>query len=334
MKGKKMLTSIKKVCDAIKKNKSFLITAHYDPEGDSLGSQLAMAEILRQLGKKYVIVNYDKPPARYDFVKNIKKIELPSQKRRYNFDMALVLDCPVIARIKDVAKIIGKKPMINIDHHVSNRNFADINYVQPSASSAGEIMYDLAVALGCKINKDLAAYIYLAIIADTGCFKYSNTTSKTMYIAAELLKYGVDPKQMYENIYESYTLAGRKLLGLCLETLKVSKDGKIAWMRLTKAMFKKAGATSHDSENFVNFARFIDGVKIAVLFGDNTKQGFIKVNFRSNGKWMDVNRIASSFGGGGHVSASGCLVKGNMKSVKNKIIKEARKVIDGRRTDN
>jgi len=314
---------IKKICEVIRKNKSFLITSHYEPEGDSLGSQLAMAEMLRQLGKKYIIVDPDKPPARYEFLKNIKKIEQPS-KKYYDFDVALVLDCPVMERIRDVAEVIGKKPIVNIDHHISNRNFGVVNYVDPKASSAGEIMYAVATALGCRMNKDLAAYIYLAMLTDTGGFRYSNTTANTMRIVAELVGLGINPKEMYEKIYEAHSLASRKLLGMCLNTLKVSSDGKIAWMYLTKAMFKKAGATAHDAENFVNFPRFIEGVKIAMIFSDNAKRGFTKVNFRSNESWANVNKIATKFGGGGHVSASGCVVKGDIKTVEKKIMKEVR----------
>jgi len=321
-----MPTPIKKVCETIKKNKSFLITAHYDPEGDSLGSQLAMAEILRQLGKKYVIVDPDKVPSPYKFLKNVNEIQQPSGKA-YQFDIALVLDCPIMERVRDVAGVIGKGPIVNIDHHVSNKNFGAINYVETKASSTGEIMYNLAKALGIKMNKDLATYIYIAMLTDTGGFRYSNTTSKTMHIAAELMEFGVSPKEMYEMIYESYSLASRKLLGLCLGTLKVSPDGKFAWMHLTKAMFKKAGATALDAENFVNYPRFIEGVKIAVLFSDNAKKGFTKVNFRSNESWADVNKIASKFGGGGHVSASGCVMKGSLKAVEKKILEEVRKVL-------
>jgi len=320
-----MPTPIKKVCDAIKKNKTFLITSHYDPEGDSLGSQLAMAEILKQLGKEYVIVDPDNVPARYEFLKNAGSIVRPSSKMYY-FDIALVLDCPIIDRIRDVANVIGKRPIVNIDHHISNKNFGSINYVRPKASSTGEIMYELAKALGCKLNKRLADYIYIAMLTDTGGFRYSNTTSRTMRIVAELVELGISPKQMYERIYESHSLASRKLLGLCLDTLKASPDGKIAWMYLTKAMLKKTGASAHDAESFVNYPRFIDGVKIAVLFSDNAKKGFTKVNFRSNENWADVNKIASKFGGGGHVSASGCMVKGNIKTVEKKILKEVRKV--------
>lgn len=317
---------LEKVCQSIKNNRSFLITAHCDPEGDSLGSQLAMVEILKQLGKKYVIVNPDKPPARYGFVKNIGLIKQVSDKN-YNFDAALVLDCPVIERIKGVIKVIGDKPIINIDHHISNVNFGKVNYVDARASSTGEIMYKLAVALGCKINRDLADYVYLALLTDTGGFRYSNTTANTIRIAAKLVSLGVNPKKMYERIYEAHSLASRKLLGLCLNTLKVSADGKIAWMYLTNAMLKKTGATTQDSENLVNFPRFIDGVKVAVLFSGASKKGFTKVNFRSNENWADVNKIASKFGGGGHVSASGCVVKGNMKSVEKKIMAEVKRVI-------
>lgn len=318
--------SLKKVCQAIKENNSFLITSHQDPEGDSIGSQLAMAGILKQLGKRCLIINSDLPPKRYEFLKNIQQIILPSRKA-YDFDIVLVLDCPVLERVKDVQKIIHSKAIVNIDHHISNRNFGAINYVQPKASSTGEIIYGLIGKLGCRLNKDLASYLYLAILTDTGGFRYSNTTSLTLRTAAGLLEYGVNPKEMYNRIYESHSLPSRRLLALCLGTLKVSSDGNIAWMRLTKSMFKKTGAAGHDAENFVNYARFVNGVKIAVLFSDDTKTGYTKVSFRSNESWTDVNRIAVRFGGGGHLSASGCLLKGPIASVEKRILAEVRKAV-------
>ncbi len=318
--------SIEKVCKIIKKNKSFLISAHYDPEGDSLGSQLGMAEILRQLGKKYLIVNPDIPPRKYEFLKGVNDIVLPSAKI-YNFDIALVLDCPIIERIGRVIDMIGDRPIVNIDHHISNKNFGAVNYVLPKASSTGEIIYTLARKLGCKINKDLATYLYLSILTDTGGFRYSNTTPETMKIIADLSRYGINPKEIYERIYEAHSLASRKLLGLSLGTLKVSGDGKIAWMHLTEAMFDKVKAKPDDAENFVNYARFIEGVKIAALFSSNAKKGFTKVSFRSNEKWADVNKIASKFGGGGHHSASGCEVKGDIRAVEKKVLTQIRKYI-------
>jgi phosphoesterase RecJ-like protein len=148
-----------------------------------------------------------------------------------------------------------------------------------------------------------------------------------MRIAADLIEVGVKPKDIYDKIYESHSLASRKLLALCLDTIKVSTDGKIAWMYLTKTMFDKSQATVHDAETFINYPRFINGVKIAMLFNNSVKKGFIKVSFRSNQDWVDVNKIASKFGGGGHVSASGCLVKGNIDTVEKKIMKEVKGVI-------
>lgn len=318
--------SLKKVCQAIKENNSFLITSHQDPEGDSIGSQLAMAEMLRQLGKRCLIINSDKPPKRYEFLKNIQQIILPSCEA-YDFDVVLVLDCPVPERVKDVQKIIRGKTIVNIDHHISNRNFGAVNYVQPKASSTGEIIYGLIGKLGCRLNKDLATYLYLAMLTDTGGFRYSNTTPLTLRAAARLLDYGVSPKEMYERIYESHSLASRRLLALCLGTLKVSADGNIAWMRLTKSMFKKTGAVGHDAENFANYARFVNGVKIAALFSDDTKTGYTKVSFRSNAGWADVNKIATRFGGGGHLSASGCLLKGSIAVVEKKILAEVKKAL-------
>ena len=321
---------LKKVCEIIKRHKSFLIASHIEPEGDSLGSQLAMADMLKQLGKSSIIVNSDAPPERYKFLKNINQIILPSLNV-YDFDIVLVLDCPVIERIGKVQKIIRNKPIVNIDHHISNRNFATFNYVDPKASSTGEIIYELINKIGCRLNRQIANYLYLAMLTDTGGFRYSNTTFRTLEIAAALLKSGSNPKELYERIYESHSLASRRLLGLCLNTLKVSQDGKVAWLRLRKAMLKDAKASPHDAENFVNYARFINGVRIALLFSDadniGTKKGFTKVSFRSNENWADVNKIASKFGGGGHVSASGCLVRGSISSVEKKILAEVRKVL-------
>ena len=317
---------LKKVLKAIRENDSFLITAHCDPEGDSLGSQLAIAQMLRQLDKRYIIINPDLPPPMYDFLKDIKQIILPSGAAAYDFDVALVLDCPIIERIGSVKELIRGKAIVNIDHHVSNANFGSINYVDPKASSTGEIIYNLVEGLGCRLNKNLAVYLYLAILTDTGGFRYSNTTPRTMRMAAELLDVGIRPKDIYDRIYESHSLASRRLLALSLKTIKVSKDGKIAIMYLTKVMFDKTKATMHDAEAFINYPRFIEGVDIALLFNDNVDKGFTKVSFRSNGDWVNVNKIASKFGGGGHVSASGCLVKGDIKTVEEKILKEVKKV--------
>ena len=318
--------SLEKVCRAIKNNKIFLITSHREPEGDSLGSQLAMADVLRAMGKNFFIVNQDKPPARSGFLKGIDAVRQP-KSGQYVFDAALVLDCPIIERTASVARIVAGRPIINIDHHVSNRNFGTINCVDIKASSTGEIIYGLVDKLGCRLTRGLAAYLHTAIVTDTGGFRYSNTTSKTMTTAAELLKTGIDHKQIYDSIYESFSLASRKLLALSLGTLKVSSDGKIAWMYLTRAMFKKSEAAAHDAESFINQPRSINGVKIALLFSENVPKGFTKVSFRSNESWADVNRIASKFGGGGHISASGCLVKGGIETVEKKILKEVRRVI-------
>jgi phosphoesterase RecJ-like protein len=319
--------SLETVCRAIKDNRVFLITSHREPEGDSLGSQLAMAEMLKTIGKRSFIVNPDKPPARYGFLEGIDSVHQPEKGRQYVFDAALVLDCPIIERTGSVAGLIAKRPIINIDHHVSNRRFGTINCVDIKASSAGEIIYGLVDKLGCRLTRRVAAYLYAAIVTDTGGFRYSNTTTKTMTIAARLIKTGIDPKQIYDSIYESFSLASRKLLALSLGTLEVSSDGKIAWMHLTRDMIKKSTATAHDAENFINYPRSINGVKIALLFSETAEGAFTKVSFRSNESWADVNRIASKFGGGGHVSASGCLVKGNIKDVQRRMLEEVKKAI-------
>lgn len=322
-----MTMEMERVVEAIKKHKRFLITAHVNLEGDSIGSQLAMKELLEGLGKEAFILDSDPVPHHYKFLPKTNGISNDISKGM-NFDAAMVLDCPTLRRVGRVRKIISKdKFIINIDHHISNEKFGDVNWVDPNASSAGEMVYRLFKNMGGRLTKEIALSLYIAILTDTGSFNYDNTSSATHEIAGELLGYGLKPELVSESVYERRSVADIKLLGLVLSSIKVNKSGDIAFLEITKKMLSATGADVSKSEGFINYARSIDKVKVAILFKeDQNGKSRINVSFRSKGE-ANVNEIAACFGGGGHVRASGCVVHGTLAEAKKKVLAKVEEIL-------
>lgn len=316
--------SVKKTIDILRVYGSFLITTHINPEGDSLGSQLALYQLLERMGKKAVMINDHKVPAVYEFLPQNNLIRTRLEKN-IDYDVAIAVDCPTLERIGRVKEIIrDDRIILNIDHHISNVNFGKVNWIEANASSCGEMIYSLFKELDCKIDKDIAINIYTAILTDTGSFGYNNTSSRTHSIASELLGYGLDVSDIHEKIYEKKSISEMKLLGMALLDVKTEENGKIAYVVVTQDM---ANACDNfdlkGTESFVNFPRAISGVEIALFFREE-KAGSIHVSFRSKGK-VDVYKLAQVFGGGGHARASGCLVKGKLDEVKEQVLAEVRK---------
>jgi phosphoesterase RecJ-like protein len=315
---------MRKVIEAIKKGKRFLITAHVNVEGDALGSQLAMKELLTGMGKEAFILDSDPVPEHYRFMPKAAEVSNKFNKVGV-FDTAVVLDCPTLNRTGKVKDVIEERavPVINIDHHISNERFGDVNWVEPNASSAGEMVFRLFKEARVLMTKEAALSLYIAILTDTGSFNYDNTSRATHEIAGELLGHGLDPAVVSESVYERRSVEDINLLGLVLATIRVNKKGTVAHLEVTKDMIKKTGADLAKSEGLINFARSIGGVKVAVLFKEDQKNNNeINISFRSkgNGDATDVNKIASLFGGGGHTKASGCVVTGSLKEVKKKVL--------------
>lgn len=325
---------MREVIEAIKSNKRFLITAHVNLEGDSLGSQLAMKELLAGMGKEAHILDNDPVPEHYKFLP--KACEVSNDlKRIADFDVAVVLDCPTLKRIGKVRDVIKEKAklVLNIDHHISNEKFGDINWVEPHASSAGEMVYKLYKEMGVKLTKEVALSLYIAILTDTGSFNYDNTSSVTHEIAGELLGYGLDPAVVSESVYERRSIEDIKLLGLVLATLHVNKEGTVAYLQVTRDMLKSTGADMAKSEGLINYARSVDKVKVAILFKEDLKdKDKINISFRSkgNGDTVDVNKIASFFGGGGHMRASGCIVTGSLEKAKKEVLARVEEALKAR----
>ncbi|MBF0494887.1 MAG: bifunctional oligoribonuclease/PAP phosphatase NrnA, partial [Candidatus Omnitrophica bacterium] len=243
-------------------------------------------------------------------------------------EVMVFLDCPVQERIGKVVRYLSDNMIVmNIDHHVSNEFFGDYNWVEPNASSAGEMVYNLIKRAGISVDDDTRMAIYAAIVTDTGMFNYDNTNSDTHRVVAEMIDDGIRPNYMYREIFEKKNMEDIKLLGMVLATLEMEDGGRIASVYLSREMIDNNVSEKFASDDFINFPRSIKGVEVAMFFNENTtKRGSVSVSFRSNGK-VDVNKLASTFGGGGHRNASGCLMVCSLEEAKTRIVKEAMKFI-------
>lgn len=318
--------SLKKVVACLKRNKKFLITSHTSLEGDALGAQLAFSGLLRRLGKEAIMVNEDALPYGYSFLPGINQIrKFKGSKKNMSgikFDCFAAVDCSDLSRCGEVSKLnAADKTLLNIDHHISNTYFGDINWVEPQASSASEMIYKLYKKLRIPLDKETATLLYVGILADTGSFRYSNTTAFTHQAAAELLKYNLDVVQIYRQVYENIPFPDMKLLSSILIVLRRDAEGKIAWFKVKRSLLKSRKVSVDVTEHVLSFARAIKDVEVAVLFKENLRKNEVRVNFRSQGK-VDVNKIAQYFGGGGHRAASGCTIAGNIDQVARRVLRK------------
>lgn len=317
------MTMMNKVIEVINKNQNFMVTTHTNPEGDALGSSLALALFLKQLGKNARVVTKDPIPYFLEFFPE-KSMIFQSPAIQEKYDVICVCDCGDIARTGYFKNPLqGEKipypstEVINIDHHVTNKGFGTVNWIEGEASATGEMIYDLIHAMKGTITPAIATAIYTTVITETGSFHYSNTTPKMFMIASECASKGIDVNQIAKGIFDTSSKGRLALLGKVLETLEVSSDGKVASVSVAGEMFKKTGTTSEDTESFVNYPRSIKGVDVAVLFREVSLTEY-KVSLRAQQN-LDVSEIAESFGGGGHKKAAGCTIQGSLKEVREKV---------------
>jgi phosphoesterase RecJ-like protein len=314
--------SLKRVSEYIKRNKSFLITTHTNLEGDAIGSEIAFYWLLKKMGKQTTIINEDKPPYGYEFLPKIDKIKKFKQKfKKIKFDCFVILDCSDLMRSGDIHKLnLKNKPILNIDHHISNEKFGNINWIDPKASSCCEMIYRLYKKFAIPFDRISATALYVGMLTDTGSFRYSNTSSFTHRAISELMNYGLDVKEIYSYIYENIPFSDMKLLIKILPSMKRLAGGKIVWFEIRRAWLKNRRISFDLSEYVLSFGRAIKDVEVAVLFKENLGQRRqVRVNFRSGGK-IDVNKIAQIFGGGGHKNASGCTIYANIEDAKRKVL--------------
>lgn len=294
----KAVNEIKKI---IAEKNTFLITSHYNIDGDAIGSELALYIQLKKLGKNVQVANHDKTPEVYKFLPFASGIKnIPSRNFRKP-EVCIIVDCGELERAGAVADIVKKSSLvINIDHHFSNKRFGSVNFTGHQYSATGEMVYLILEKFG-KISKEQAACLYTAIMTDTGNFVY-NFGAHTMSIARHLIEYGADPEKIAKKVYMEKPLKFLKLLAAALETFQYDRDAGVCWMSVDKEMYKATGANEEHTEGFVELLASIKEFKAAFLLKENKG---VRASLRSKGGY-DVEKIARKFGGGGHKQASGC----------------------------
>ena len=301
-----------KIVDIINDGKKFIITTHLFSEGDAIGSELALHRFLCGLNKDAVIVNNEALPAVYrcfDTDRDVKFLRNKDVNINLNdFDAIFIVDVADWSQLGDFADMIKASSItkICIDHHASNLGYADINVIDKDASSAGELIFDLITYMNGEITLEIATPLYLSIATDTGWFKFSNTSAKALKACSALIKVGVKSEIIYEQLYQNKHMSYLKLLNLALGILRPECDGKVVWTKITRDMIKSAGVKFLDTDVIIDLVRAVKEVEVVIIFreiGDRKT----KVSFRSK-HTVDVAKLASDFGGGGHVRAAGASI--------------------------
>lgn len=295
----------------IRQGNRFLLTSHVNPDGDAIGSELGLARLLRRMGKGAVVWNRDETPTLYHPLPGSERVHTgtePPAGFPDVFDAIIVLECPSPDRT-GLEQHLSALPVVNIDHHLGNQHYGAINWVDTAAPAVGEMVYRLAQGLKVTLEPETAACLYLTLVTDTGGFRFSNATPVAFEAAAALVRDGAHPEQVSQWLYESQPLPVLRLVAEMLQTLEVHEDGRIATVRLTPAMFARAGAAAGDSEGLIDYPRTIAGVE-AVALVRQREDGTHKVSLRSRGE-VDVEKIARHHGGGGHRNAAGYAVDGD-----------------------
>ena len=306
--------SLAETGELLKAAKKLVIVSHVSPDGDTLGSSLALMHALCMLGKEVIMNVDDDISTVYSFLPGIAEYRRFAPEESVDADLLVIVDASSADRAGNALDVVKSPAVLNIDHHKTNTRFADYLYLDSDAAATAEIIYSLLLEMGIKLTRDIATCIYEGIYTDTGSFKYSNTTSNTLKTAADLLNYGVNPSLISDNM-ELKSRSQVEMLRKVLETLTFLKDGKIAYIEIPPELYDH----NVETDTFISYPRYVEGVEIALLF-KQVEENLTRVSFRS--KEIDVAKIALSFGGGGHKKASGCSIYAPLKEAE-KVILEA-----------
>jgi phosphoesterase RecJ-like protein len=319
---------VKEITEAIKSAKKILVASHIDPDGDSLGTQLAMAKYLKDIGKDVILMRDSEIPAKYTFLNNVHQIpDSDSFESKLKFDTAVILECPNITRIGKASKFINENVnIINIDHHQDNNIFGQLNWINNTASSVGEMVYEYFISVDYEIDSNVAEFLYVAILTDTGRFRYRSTLPRTLEVAGKLIEAGADPQKICDNVYYNMKPSSMILIGKVLNGIKFYHNNQICLLELSNKMLEEAGADRSESDGMVDYTLFNSGVIAGALIKEINAENH-KVSLRSkNG--INVAAIAADYGGGGHFNAAGCSINLPLKETREVIVKKLSEAID------
>ncbi|MGA2622828.1 MAG: bifunctional oligoribonuclease/PAP phosphatase NrnA [Bacteroidota bacterium] len=328
-----MSADIELIRRIIEQQGSFVLTTHVNPDGDGLGSELALAQLLRKLGKKVCIINHSKTPDNYEWLDADTEIVHFSPERDQASILAaeviFILDTNQSERLRTMQQVVlqSTAKKIVIDHHLEAHPFADHYLIDIDATSTGEIVYNIIKAIDGKFfDRDIARSLYAAIMTDTGSFRYPRTDPETHRIAAHLIECGADPTEIFAHVYEDWPLGRMRLLGEMLDSMKLAYDGKLAYVICTKEMFNRTGTTEVETDDFTTYPMSVRGVLVGILFNE-LKDG-VKISFRSKGS-IPINELAKEFGGNGHLNAAGARLHGvKLDETVTSVVERARKYLE------
>jgi len=320
-------TGIERLARELVAGRRVVLSTHMNADGDGCGSEAALARLLAQRGLRCRIVNPTPWPSLFDFLLGDDVVDDSERGTAAltGIDLLVVADISDVKRLGNLTEAVRRLtvPKLVIDHHVASGDPAgDIVLADTTACATGELVYDLACELDLAITPDIARALYVAILTDTGAFRYSNTTPRSHAIAAELLSRGVDPEQMYQRVYASAPAGRVRLLAEVLGSLGVDEHCGLSWLTMAAGSLERHAVRSEDLDGIVEHARSIAGTRMAIFFRD-LGYGKVKISFRSTGD-VDVNRFARQFGGGGHVKAAGALVSGTLDEVRDRVVSDAK----------
>ncbi len=319
--------------DRLRRGHRFLLTSHVNPDGDAIGSELGLQRLLHQAGKSAVVWNRHPTPGVYRALPGAAQIrvgETPPAGFPESFDAAIVLECPTLDRT-GLAEALARLPLLNVDHHLGNALYGAANWVDSEAPAVGEMVARLGRDLHLPIDRETADCLLLALVTDTGGFRFANATPRAFESAAKLVRDGAGPDRVSHWVYESQPEGAVRLLGEMLTTLELHRDGRVASVVLTQAMFERAGAQAGDSEGLIDTPRSIAGVDAVAMLRE-LADGEWKISLRSRGA-IDVEQVARARGGGGHKNAAGCRATGEVTALRQALVGELAAAIEAAHDD-
>ncbi|GER92901.1 bifunctional oligoribonuclease/PAP phosphatase NrnA [hot springs metagenome] len=307
---------------------NFLIATHINPDGDGIGSSIALSMSLQVLGKKTVLLCKDLVPGQYKFLPGNESFytleQLKAQETKFkDYKNLILVDCNDLDRISDSTPTLNYSCSAVIDHHASERPFGNIRWVVPDAAATGLMIYYLIKRLGIKLTYEMAVNLYAAIAVDTGNFRYENTTSSVLRVASDLIDAGARPYVIYRHLFEAWSEGRFNLFMQVLNTLE--KKDKIAIVKVTRKMFEDTSTSAEDTEHFVEFLKIMADVDVSVLFREIDDTHY-KISLRSKDD-IDVTIVAEAFGGGGHKNAAGCRIKADFETAKKELIGKIKQIM-------
>ena len=315
---------LSQVVELIENKHNFAITTHVRPDGDGIGSSLGLCWLLRSLGKQAEVIVSDGIPNTYKSLPGADEIIHVAELAPESYDAVFVIECSDVER-PGICNL-EQQFTVNIDHHSTCEHFGTVNWIDPTASACGEMIYNLCKAIGGRISREIAECLYMALVTDTGSFHFPNTTDRTLKVASELVKAGVKPAKISEAVYNSYPWSRIELMSRVLATVKRDLSGRVAWMRQTLEMRESTGMSDGDNNGFVNIPLAAKEI-VASIYMREVRPDFYRVSLRSKGA-INVARVAEQFGGGGHKNAAGCRVEGEWDEAERQIVSAVIEAVD------